>query len=74
MTKNDKQRQSVNKRHCAKEESFEESGVNNVNGWSLKVAKRIVVATTEPVMLTRVNESIRENVEMQVRIFEIKTR
>ena len=38
----------------------------------MKVAKRIVVATTELAMLTRVNESIRENVEMQVRIFEIK--
>ena len=39
----------------------------------MKVAKRTTAATTELAVLTRVNESIRENVEMQVRIFEIKT-
>ena len=31
---------------------------------SLKVAKRIVAATTEPATMTRANESIRENVEI----------
>ena len=39
----------------------------------MEVAKRIIAATTELATMARVNESIRENVEMQVRIFEIKT-
>ena len=39
----------------------------------MKVAKRIAAATRERATLTRANESIRENIEMQVRIFEIKT-
>ena len=39
----------------------------------MKVVKRITAATTELATTTRVNESIRENIEMQARIFEIRT-
>ena len=59
------------RRCCVKGNEPHECRVNVVNG---VVTKRIVAATRELAMLTRVIESIRQNIEMQARISENKMR